>query len=207
MLLGFDAVCREGVRGIPHDSAEWDKSSLEHDNKAWCRSPRWAPFFAALVARLSCLPLPGLDDLGAAGAWWSGKDVTTEGPAMRALRHHIAHLTIGRTIHARLSDPKVGLWMRSRETMLSKELGCDSIPAQIAGAMRDWLYMRYSCLSTVHTLTAAWLAYVFSPSCRNLDYTPLSFTERAIGRGERGAPKVHMGQERRSLEGTRIQRK
>lgn len=181
VLLGFDAVCREAVRGMPHDSQQWDKSSLQHDNRAWRRSPRWAPFFAALVARLCALPLPSLDDLGAPGAWWTGVHETREGPALRAMRHHVAHLTVARTIFDRLSDPKEGLWMASRQTMLAKELGCDNVTEQIEGVMRDWLYMRYSCLATVHMLTASWLAYVFSGYCVRWDYTPLSFTTRAVG--------------------------
>lgn len=180
-LLGFDAVCREAVGGIPHDSRQWDKSSLEHDNRAWRRSPRWAPFFAALVARLSCLPLPTLADLGAAGAWWTGEHDALEPPAMRAIRRHLAYLTVARTIYERIRHPKDGLWMKSRETLLVRELGCDQVGAQIDGAMRDWLYMRYTGLPIVHMLTASWLAYVFAPCCSKLDYTPLSFTLRAVG--------------------------
>ena len=181
VLLGFDAICREAVWGMPHDSQQWDKSSLEHDNRAWRRSPRWAPFFAALVARLSCLPLPSLVDLGNVGAWWLGTMDATESPAMRAIRRHLAHLTVARTIYDRLSHAKNGLWMKSRETMLVKELGCDQATAQIEGVMRDWLYMRYTGLATVHMLTASWLAYVFAPCCSKLDYTPLSFALRAVG--------------------------
>lgn len=181
ILLGYDALCREAVRQIPHDSAEWDRSSLAYDNQSWRRSQVWAPFFAALVARLCCLPLPSLEDLGVAGLWWTGREATQEGPHMRAVRHHLAHLTVARTVLDHIVQPKTGLWLKSRETMLASELGCDMVPRLIEETMRNYLHMRYSCLGQVHTLTAAWMAYVFGRGAKHLDYVPLSFTFRALG--------------------------
>lgn len=181
ILLGYDALCREAVRQIPHDSAEWDRRSLAYDNQSWRRSQVWAPFFAALVARLCCLPLPSLEDLGVAGLWWMGREATQEGPHMRAIRHHLAHLTVARTVLDHIVQPKTGLWLKSRETMLASELGCDMVPRLIEETMRNYLHMRYSCLAQVHTLTAAWLAYVFGRGAKHLDYVPLSFTFRALG--------------------------
>lgn len=185
VLLGYDALCREAVRQIPHDSAEWDRTSLRYDNQAWRRSQVWAPFFAALVARLCCLPLPSLEDLGVAGNWWAGREATHEGPHMRAVRHHLAHLTVARTVLDHIAHPKTGLWLRSRETLLATELGCDAVPRLIAETMRNYLDMRYNCLAQVNTLTAAWMAYVFGRDCHPLDYIPLSFKYRAL-RGDQG---------------------
>jgi hypothetical protein len=181
VLLGYDALCREAVRQIPHDSTEWDRTSLAYDNQSWRRSQVWAPFFAALVARLCCMPLPSLEDLGVAGNWWIGREATNEGPHMRAVRHHLAHLTVARTVLDHIIQPKTGLWMKSRDTLLATELGCDMVPRLIEETMRNYLHMRYNCLSQVHTLTAAWMAYVFGRGAQNLDYIPLSFTFRALG--------------------------
>lgn len=143
LLLGLNATARH----ILLQASEW-------------RQQPEADRVVTLVTRLSALPVPSLDALGAAGKWWLSAGAQVYGrseciyEALRELCGVLSEQALDRLA------PKV------------RRGGSEE------SAIKQWFALRTYQLVNLRTLTAAFLAYIFAPHMARLEYTPLSFAKR-----------------------------
>ena len=140
----------------------------------WRSDPSIAPFLAAMIARLSCLPIPTLDDLGEAGKWWMGdKDESLQ---ERAIRHHTARsqmaIVLARKVNELLQMP-LSRYLRETD-------GLGKLCHNVSEMVRIWFSARLVNIPTLYLLYASWMAYMFSPQYSTLEYVPMSFANRHI---------------------------
>lgn len=145
LLLGLNATARHILQ-----ASEW-------------RQQPEADRVVTLVTRLSALPVPSLDALGAAGKWWlsAGAQVYGRSECIYEALRELCGVLSEQALDRLAPEVRRG---RSEES-----------------AIKQWFALRTYQLVNLRTLTAAFLSYLFAPHMARLEYTPLSFARRPFG--------------------------